>query len=283
MQPASKLSNFQYNLNHNLSSLRYNLRQNLQPGILLKSLFVTTFVFTGLTYPYTFQINSIGKSFPVMAQVSLESDTIKVNNSGGEEKKPTLEELQLQVDQLTSQPTSDNGSPVLDSLGQQFTTLKELKFVEPPKPKPKEVKKEVVKEVKPEENKVAEVKEVKAEPASVVVSDNPNPSPAELKAMIIAGCGEFGCDARFLFDTMWCESTGINHKTTYHKGYFQFLPSTFSANAARIGIKNPDVFNPGQQVRVAAYMFSKGQAGQWPVCSAKSRAFGVTTSPWNKL
>jgi hypothetical protein len=121
-------------------------------------------------------------------------------------------------------------------------------------------------------------------PSSTPVDEgNLDPNPSELKSMIIAACAEFGCDARFLFDTMWCESTGKNHRDTYHKGYFQFLPSTFAANAARIGIKNPNITIPMQQTRVSAYMFSKGQSGQWPTCSAKSRNGTVTNSPWNRL
>ena len=48
-------------------------------------------------------------------------------------------------------------------------------------------------------------------------------------------------------------------------GLFQFMPSTFRANATRVGINNPDIWNYDHQAHTAAYMFSIGQAGQW-VC-----------------
>lgn len=46
-------------------------------------------------------------------------------------------------------------------------------------------------------------------------------------------------------------------------GVLQFLPQTFYANAARVGIANPNLWDYRQQAQVAAWMFSIGQWTQW--------------------
>lgn len=47
-------------------------------------------------------------------------------------------------------------------------------------------------------------------------------------------------------------------------GLFQFVRSTYTANAAAIGLPAvDDRTNADHAAQVAAYMFSIGQAGQW--------------------
>ena len=86
-------------------------------------------------------------------------------------------------------------------------------------------------------------------------------------------CGIYGCDAAKMTEVIRCESGG--RQSAYNSvgpyiGIFQFLTSTFNANAARIGIAGANVYNGEHQVQTAAWMFSKGQAWQWPSCSRKA-------------
>lgn len=95
-------------------------------------------------------------------------------------------------------------------------------------------------------------------------TDNlPKLSLAQIRAQIEQACAVRGCDTDQLYRVMMCESRGTNHISTYYKGIFQFLPSTFYANARRIGLQGANVYNPEHQIQVAAYMFSIGQARQW--------------------
>jgi soluble lytic murein transglycosylase-like protein len=70
-----------------------------------------------------------------------------------------------------------------------------------------------------------------------------------------------------------CES-GFNSnalsKSGKHKGLYQFLNSTFDANAKRLLKSDPEalngkpnVFNPDHNIAVATYMFSINQYHQW--------------------
>ena len=77
-------------------------------------------------------------------------------------------------------------------------------------------------------------------------------------------CANYGCNASQLKRIMNCESTGNpNAQNGIYTGLFQFHPQTFSANAARAGLSNPNIYNGYDQVATAAYMFANGQAGQW--------------------
>lgn len=64
-----------------------------------------------------------------------------------------------------------------------------------------------------------------------------------------------------------CESGfnpyNVNRTDGQAKGLYQFKIGTFMANAKRIRIKNPDIWNWAQQIKVARYMFSIGQQRQW--------------------
>jgi len=55
----------------------------------------------------------------------------------------------------------------------------------------------------------------------------------------------------------------LNDRNPVCKGLFQFMPSTFYANAKRAGLENPDIWSADDQTNVAAYMQSIGQQGQW--------------------
>ena len=63
-----------------------------------------------------------------------------------------------------------------------------------------------------------------------------------------------------------CES-GFNplakSKTGKFKGLFQFMNSTWVANAKRLSLENPDVFNPEHNIQIATWMFSQNQYSQW--------------------
>jgi soluble lytic murein transglycosylase-like protein len=62
-----------------------------------------------------------------------------------------------------------------------------------------------------------------------------------------------------------CES-GFNPlavNATGHTGLFQFNLRTFKANAKRLSLENPDVFNPEHNIQIATWMFSQNQYWQW--------------------
>jgi len=81
---------------------------------------------------------------------------------------------------------------------------------------------------------------------------------------IIEKCAVFGCNPDQLVRVMYCESGGrSNARNGIHTGLFQFNPRTFAANANRSGVPGADIYNPYQQIHVAAWMFSQGQARQW--------------------
>lgn len=85
----------------------------------------------------------------------------------------------------------------------------------------------------------------------------------------------YGISFYWLHRVGMCESSLENGKTDpiaiysarygyeHAQGVFQFLPSTFYANASRIGIQNPNIWNADQNIQVAVWMFSQGQSGQW--------------------
>jgi len=92
----------------------------------------------------------------------------------------------------------------------------------------------------------------------------------DVQGSIVKWANAYGVDPNWLLRVAKCES-GFN-PLAQNKGYyagggnpsglFQFLPQTFSANAARAGIVG-DIWNADDSAHVAAYMFSIGQSGQW--------------------
>lgn len=95
--------------------------------------------------------------------------------------------------------------------------------------------------------------------------------PPDFETAIREKCAQYGCNAALVISVMYCESGGrpnASNGGTYI-GLFQFLPSTFTANAKRIGITSPNIWDPYQQIDVATWMFSRGQERQWPSCTSK--------------
>lgn len=80
-------------------------------------------------------------------------------------------------------------------------------------------------------------------------------------------CAALGCNPDQVIRVMYCESGGRSnaYNRSGASGLFQFMPRTFSANAARVGIAGADIWNPWHQIDVATWMFAKGQSWQW-VC-----------------
>lgn len=76
---------------------------------------------------------------------------------------------------------------------------------------------------------------------------------------------KYGADINWLKRVRFCESRDnhLNDNNPKCKGLYQFMPSTFYANAKRIGLENPDLWSADNQTEVAAYMQSIGQQGQW--------------------
>lgn len=76
---------------------------------------------------------------------------------------------------------------------------------------------------------------------------------------------KYGAGINWLKRVRFCESGNnhLNDKNPKCKGLYQFMPSTFYANAKRIGLENPDLWSADNQTEVAAYMQSIGQQGQW--------------------
>jgi surface rod structure-forming protein G/transglycosylase-like protein with SLT domain len=104
---------------------------------------------------------------------------------------------------------------------------------------------------------VAEVRRVGTKPA---------PVPADIESTIRAAAAAWGADASQLLRVAWCESrynpSAINARSGA-SGLFQFMPATWAANSVRAGYAGASVFDPVASANVAAYMFSRGQAGQW--------------------
>ena len=146
--------------------------------------------------------------------------------------------------------TSEEDRQTRELLEFQKSKFSELKI-----PLPKVIK--AIEVVKP---KIEPKKEPEPEAKTPSVGD---PSVQELKSLIATNCTKYSCNPDQLIRVMLCESGGTNHRNTYYKGPFQFLASTFYANAKRVGIENADVLDARQQVQVASYMFGIGQASQW--------------------
>lgn len=79
---------------------------------------------------------------------------------------------------------------------------------------------------------------------------------------IYDACAREGCDGGWLVSVMYCESNGDPNATGIHGeiGLFQFQPSTFYAHGGG------DIWNPYDQIAVAAAMFADGLSFHW-VCA----------------
>jgi soluble lytic murein transglycosylase-like protein len=85
------------------------------------------------------------------------------------------------------------------------------------------------------------------------------------EGLIRERCSLLGCNADQVIRVMYCESGGRTNATNPagYYGLFQFHANTFQANARRIGLSNPNIWDGVHQVYVATAMFAAGQAGQW--------------------
>jgi uncharacterized protein YabE (DUF348 family) len=93
------------------------------------------------------------------------------------------------------------------------------------------------------------------------------PASAEIETIIRDAAAAQGADAEQLLRVAYCESR-FNpgaYNASGASGLFQFLPSTWAANGVRAGYAGASVFDPVASANVAAWMFARGQAGQW-VC-----------------
>lgn len=90
---------------------------------------------------------------------------------------------------------------------------------------------------------------------------------SEIEAIIRDAAAAQGADAEQLLRVAYCESR-FNpgaYNASGASGLFQFLPSTWAANSVRAGYAGASPFDPVAAANVAAWMFARGQAGQW-VC-----------------
>ncbi len=80
---------------------------------------------------------------------------------------------------------------------------------------------------------------------------------------IYDACARHGCDGAHLVNTMYCESGGDPHAIGPNGeiGVLQFHPDTFY----RI-FGGSDIWNPWEQIDIAAFAFANGYADHW-VCS----------------
>ncbi len=94
------------------------------------------------------------------------------------------------------------------------------------------------------------------------------PGGSEIETIIRDAAAAQGANADQLVRVAYCESRfnpGAYNASSGASGLFQFLPSTWVANSVRAGYAGASVFDPVASANVAAWMFARGQAGQW-VC-----------------
>ncbi len=89
------------------------------------------------------------------------------------------------------------------------------------------------------------------------------------EAIVLSYAIKYGIKGSEFLNTLKCES-GLDPKAWNHtdphggsKGIAQFQQSTFNKYSKLAGIENGDVWNPFDAINTAAFMFSKGQQGQW--------------------
>jgi uncharacterized protein YabE (DUF348 family) len=96
----------------------------------------------------------------------------------------------------------------------------------------------------------------------------PSGGGSEIEAIIRDAAAAQGANADQLVRVAYCESRfnpGAYNASSGASGLFQFLASTWAANSVRAGYAGASVFDPVASANVAAWMFARGQAGQW-VC-----------------
>jgi uncharacterized protein YabE (DUF348 family) len=90
-------------------------------------------------------------------------------------------------------------------------------------------------------------------------------APAEIEAIIRDAAAAQGADADQLLRVAWCESryNPGAYNASGASGLFQFMPYTWAVNSVRAGYAGTSPFDPIAAANVAAWMFARGQAGQW--------------------
>ncbi len=101
------------------------------------------------------------------------------------------------------------------------------------------------------------------------VGTKPLPAPVavgSIQQIIVDAAARWGADPTQLLRVARCES-GYNpnayNARSGASGLFQFIPSTWAANSVRAGYGGVSVFDAVASANTAAYMFARGQAGQW--------------------
>ena len=103
----------------------------------------------------------------------------------------------------------------------------------------------------------------------IAVGARPRPAPRaprEIETIIRAAADRYGADPEQLLRVAWCESRydpSAYNPTHGDSGLFQFIPSTWTANSARLGYSGASAFDPVASANVAAWMFSRGSASLW--------------------
>ncbi len=92
------------------------------------------------------------------------------------------------------------------------------------------------------------------------------PAPSEIAAIITAAANRYGVSAETLLRVAYCESRydpNAYNGILGASGLFQIIPGTWRANSVAAGYGGASVWDPVANANVAAWMFSRGQAGQW--------------------
>jgi Transglycosylase SLT domain len=231
--------------------------------------FIVLVVSSTLTITYSLSINVNANNSNQLLSLTTNSQSQNIDNQELINDKINFQTVISSTSSLVSPTTIKSLDQIKTSstissqlIVQTNIPLKEPKVVEIPSPAVIQPEVQSIPVVQP----VAEVQEVYKPivPEVKIVPQGKVLSGEELSILINAKCIEFGCNPEQLLRVMYCESGGRNvvGSGTYI-GIFQFLPSTFNANAKRVGIMNADIWNMEHQVIVATWMFSKGQAGQW--------------------
>lgn len=87
----------------------------------------------------------------------------------------------------------------------------------------------------------------------------------EIVTIIRDAAARHGADADQLLRVAWCESRydPNAYNASGASGLFQFMPRTWAANSARVGLTGASPFDPVASANVAAWMFARGSSNLW--------------------
>jgi len=95
--------------------------------------------------------------------------------------------------------------------------------------------------------------------------ENPKLSVDQVKELIVKYSQKYSVDLELMLKIADCESgfkTDLIGSGRYF-GVFQFSKPTFNESATILNFQNPDPLNPDQNIEMAAYLISEGQAWRW--------------------